>query len=479
MILPFCQWIALTERHDQGGRVTGGGRPARTPAPGRANTPRGPATAARRRQAVQGLEAERVLAQRQRRLWPRPRSRSRARLRRLGVVGAVDDPQVLPAPALEPGLHRALRGPRGDACERLDHHALAAGGGELPPPPVAAADRRRVGRSTTQPPGRGEELRVGGARAGPPGEVPVVVAVRRQAAPVRGQELERREAHPASAVGRPAVAAGRRRVTPRRRPPASRDRASSARRPQPRARPPRPARPAPPAARPGRRRRRRRTARRSSSRPWPTTAAARRRAAASRCPARPTARPPSAASRTCASSRPRASGRRRTAGRCGCRQAAGRRRPRTVAGRLPRPGRPGDRPRAHVLLLADHLVDARPAVVGERLGRVLQEAVGASRSRRAPSSAAGTAASRGSTAKRLITSSAAAAFSSGRSPGREAVSRSRARRHVVEVEQVRRPGCAVRPGRRLRPPTSGPGRARTRPARPAPRPARAPGSAAR
>ena len=57
-------------------------------------------------------------------------------------------------------------------------------------------------------------------------------------------------------------------------------------------------------------------------------------------------------------------------------------------------------------------VDAVGAVRGERLGRVLQQVRPRRGRRRAPSSAAGTAASAGRRANRLITSSAPAAFSS-------------------------------------------------------------------
>ena len=68
--------------------------------------------------------------------------------------------------------------------------------------------------------------------------------------------------------------------------------------------------------------------------------------------------------------------------------------------------------RAHVLLLADDVGDAVAAVRGERLVGVLEQVRRGARSRAAPSSAAGRAASAGAAANRLITSSAPAAFSS-------------------------------------------------------------------
>ena len=39
------------------------------------------------------------------RLWPRNRAAQPGQVLRAGVLGAVDDPQVLPAPALDAGLH--------------------------------------------------------------------------------------------------------------------------------------------------------------------------------------------------------------------------------------------------------------------------------------------------------------------------------------------------------------------------------------
>ena len=50
-----------------------------------------------------------------------------------GVVRAVDDPQVLPPPALDGGLHQAARAAR-DEVQRLDHHALAAPARQFLPP---------------------------------------------------------------------------------------------------------------------------------------------------------------------------------------------------------------------------------------------------------------------------------------------------------------------------------------------------------
>ena len=101
-------------------------------------------------------------------------------------------------------------------------------------------------------------------------------------------------------------------------------------------------------------------------------------------------------------------------GRCGCR-------PRRLARRSPRSGssRPSSSRQTSTtarepMCFSSHttLVDADRAVGRERLVGVLEQVRRAARSPREPWSAAGRAASAGRSANRLITSSAAAAFSS-------------------------------------------------------------------
>jgi len=46
-----------------------------------------------------------------------------------GVPGTVDDPQVLPASALQAGLLEAFGTRRGEPGVRLDHHAFSTGAG--------------------------------------------------------------------------------------------------------------------------------------------------------------------------------------------------------------------------------------------------------------------------------------------------------------------------------------------------------------
>src|SRR5262249_39972900 len=62
---------------------------------------------------------------------------------RHGVVGAIDDAQVFPAPALEGGLHEALWA-HGDEIERFYDDALSAATGELLPPHDCCRARGRV-----------------------------------------------------------------------------------------------------------------------------------------------------------------------------------------------------------------------------------------------------------------------------------------------------------------------------------------------
>ena len=66
-------------------------------------------------QPVERLQAERVLAERERPLVVRKRPRSRVEVLRAGVLRAVDDPQVLAAAALDAGLDQPALRRRGPA----------------------------------------------------------------------------------------------------------------------------------------------------------------------------------------------------------------------------------------------------------------------------------------------------------------------------------------------------------------------------
>ncbi|GAA3040501.1 hypothetical protein GCM10020000_18780 [Streptomyces olivoverticillatus] len=79
-----------------------------------------------RRQPVQRLQAERVLAQGEGALVPEVAYPELGQVLRAGVLRAVDDPQVLPAPALHAGLDELAALPAHMGPERLDDHALAA-----------------------------------------------------------------------------------------------------------------------------------------------------------------------------------------------------------------------------------------------------------------------------------------------------------------------------------------------------------------
>src|ERR1700733_8114971 len=72
---------------------------------------------------VERLEPERVLALRHRALVAESALPQPVEVSGLGVVGSVDDAQVLPAADLEPRLHQAPA-PPGQVRGRLDHHAL-------------------------------------------------------------------------------------------------------------------------------------------------------------------------------------------------------------------------------------------------------------------------------------------------------------------------------------------------------------------
>src|SRR5215472_6296942 len=93
------------------------------------------------------------------------------------VFGAVDDPQVLPPPALDPGLGYTAASP-GDRAGRLDHHALFPAPGELLPPRGHGRLSAGVIEVRHDVPG-GREQRVGGRQAFGGVHVPGVVAVKK------------------------------------------------------------------------------------------------------------------------------------------------------------------------------------------------------------------------------------------------------------------------------------------------------------
>ena len=93
---------------------TASGPPARSPGPGRRRRTRGPAAAAPGGRTAPALRCPGRTRRGRATACGRGRgSRSRARFSSVGVVRAVDDPQVLPAPALHGGLGEAPAAPRG------------------------------------------------------------------------------------------------------------------------------------------------------------------------------------------------------------------------------------------------------------------------------------------------------------------------------------------------------------------------------
>src|SRR5215470_17703212 len=84
-------------------------------------------------EAVEGFQAEGVLAQGERALVAEGAFAEPVQVGRFGVVGAVDDPEVVAAADLEAGLGESVLA-AGEVGGGLDDHALAAGPGELFPP---------------------------------------------------------------------------------------------------------------------------------------------------------------------------------------------------------------------------------------------------------------------------------------------------------------------------------------------------------
>ena len=257
------------------GGLRAAGRPARTPGPAPRRPAGAPATAARAStKPVERVEPEAVLA-RARGSRFLPRWRCAQDVERVEVVGAVDDPEVLPAAHLEPGLdarpsrRRGAAGlttmPSPPAAVRSSHHCAASARCSAE---ERSTKRCRVGVITLAVEQRPAASRCHGVRLGD-----------RQRPALGGQDLERRQGDAVEAVGRAAV----RRVGVAERLGVVLELAGGAARPgrRPRGRGPRPAsssRPSGGQGRAGPRRRPRRTGRGSARSPWPTRAAARSRA---------------------------------------------------------------------------------------------------------------------------------------------------------------------------------------------------------
>src|SRR5215211_1727747 len=100
-------------------------------------------------ESLEGLDAERELANRQRPLAAESACLQAVDVGGLGVLRPVDDAEVLPPARLERRLHEPAA-PAGDELERLDDHPLAAGRGQLLPPDGARTLALRVGRFDDQ-----------------------------------------------------------------------------------------------------------------------------------------------------------------------------------------------------------------------------------------------------------------------------------------------------------------------------------------
>ena len=155
-------------------------------------------------QPLQRLQAERVLAQRQRALAAQVPLAQPGKVARQRVVGAVDDPQVLPAAHLEARLHEPAARRPGEVGQRFHHHALSPGPGEVEPPLLAGGPAGRVGGVDGQPPRGAEQVRVGRHQPVGDRQVPLVVAVG-EGRPGGGEHLEGGQLHARQPVGVPPV----------------------------------------------------------------------------------------------------------------------------------------------------------------------------------------------------------------------------------------------------------------------------------
>ena len=174
---------------------------------------------------VQGLQAQRVLTQRERALVAERALAQPGQVGRLSVVGTVDDAQVLPAAHLQARLEQpavlagaavlakaagavgapGAAGGRGEVSGGLDHHALSPGGGQVLPPARRCGHGGRIAGLDGDPAGRGDQVRVGGGEPVGHAEMPQVRALVVGGALGR-EQLERGDAHARQLVGGPAVA---------------------------------------------------------------------------------------------------------------------------------------------------------------------------------------------------------------------------------------------------------------------------------
>src|SRR5438270_5537451 len=124
-------------------------------------------------EALEGLDAERELADRQGSLQPQAARPKAVEIFWTRVFRPINDPKVLPAPA----LHGRLDDPFPGVCrklERLDHHAFASPTRQLFPPAGSVQLARRVGNLDHLKPGADEHIVVWRAELGELFHVPGV-----------------------------------------------------------------------------------------------------------------------------------------------------------------------------------------------------------------------------------------------------------------------------------------------------------------
>ncbi len=128
-------------------------------------------------ESLRRLDAESELTDRKRALASEAAGSQAIDLAGVGVLGAVDDAQVLAASAFDARLNEAFA-PLGDEAHRLDDHALAAGRGQLLPPRRASCLILDVGDIDGVAAGRLKPVGIGRDEPVAVLEVPGVVAGR-------------------------------------------------------------------------------------------------------------------------------------------------------------------------------------------------------------------------------------------------------------------------------------------------------------
>src|SRR5260370_40994476 len=154
-------------------------------------------------ETLEGLDAERELAERQGTLHRQPTRAEALQVLGKRVLGAVDDPQILGATALYRRLNDATP-TTGNKIERFDNHPFATAASELFPPTNSLSLRNRVRHLDNPTRCGGEHRRGSGAKLLEHRHVPAMVLPGVHLA-LGGEQVERRHPQIVDGADLPAI----------------------------------------------------------------------------------------------------------------------------------------------------------------------------------------------------------------------------------------------------------------------------------